>query len=231
MRNNTQKPFWDVEENIGFVKVKSGIDLLDYKVYNVGTSEEKQQVADSLAKVRRDLNKLLFHLCRNPHLWINEKIAPGIFLTLSLHIPCIHEDVDMIISDTSNDELLSDIINNKCLKMNKLFKIQEMTPNEDGIIGLNKPKKTKFINIDKNHSLEIATKRSFHLTTRPFTLYNKKVTYAGPINNYEGTILPLALHEITHTTCNDNHWKDDNHQYPFEKYHSFLKNVFWSIKK
>ena len=99
------RPFWDVEENIGFVKIKSNIDSLEYKVYNRGTSEDKQKVADTLAKIRRDLNKLLFYLCRHPEEWIHKQIALGIFLTLEIHMPCINYKVDYIIDSNESDDV------------------------------------------------------------------------------------------------------------------------------
>ena len=209
------KPFWDVEENEGFILIKSDIDSLEYKVYNTGTPEEKQAVANSLANVRRDLNKLLFYLCRHPEEWINKKIALGIFLTLDLHIPCINNSIDKILNAT-NDNKLSNEINMECLRIGKLFNIQEMTPNEYGILGLNKPKATKNITINDSIEYEIATRRSFHLTIR---------SSKGVVDDYLTKTLPLAVHEITHTTCNDNHWKEDNHQYPFHNYHSFFKKI------
>ena len=223
------KPFWDVEESIGFVKIKSNIDSLEYKVYDIGSESEKQETADNLAKVRRLVNKILFYLCRNPEIWIHDDIALGIFLTLEIHIPCISKTVDLIIRNTKDDDNLSDIINNECIKMKKLFSIQEMTPNKHGIFGLNKPKGTKIIKIDDSLEYEVATKRSFHLTIRKLSLSNDEVIDKGMLD-YDKSTIPLVLHELTHTTCNDNYWKDDNHQYPFNKYHNFIKNIFSIIK-
>jgi hypothetical protein len=222
-----QKPIWDVEENIGFVKIKSQVDSLEYKVYDVGTDEEKQQVADTLAKARRDINKLLFTLCRNPELWITKKIAIGIFLMFDIHLPCIYDNIDYILNDNSSDEVKSNYINKECKEIDKLFSIQEMTPNEHGIIGLNKPKILGFI---KNNKIkfEVAKKRSFHLTVRNIVVKNKKIINVGKIHDYNTKVIPLVLHEITHTVCNDNHWKEDNHMYPFNKYHSFLKKIYYN---
>ena len=28
----------------------------------------------------------------------------------------------------------------------------------------------------------------------------------------------------------DNYWKDNNHEYPFNNYHSFIKKIFSNIK-
>jgi hypothetical protein len=38
------------------------------------------------------------------------------------------------------------------------------------------------------------------------------------------TILYLAIHEVTHTVCNDVRWKKDNHKPPYENYHTFMKD-------
>ena len=87
-----------------------------------------------------------------------------------------------------------------------------MTPNEYGIIGLNKPKQLKKIKVG-DLDYEISTKRSIHLTVR-----NEK----GKIDPYD-KVLSLAIHEITHTTCNDIYWKEDNHKYPYPVYHSKMR--------
>lgn len=207
------KPFWDVEETTGFVLIKSPIDSLQYKVYNTGTPEERQKVADLLASVRREMNKLLVYLCKHPKLWLNKQIALGIFLTFDIHMPCVCKIIEQIYSSKTFNDDLNNLIISECTKMSKLFSIQEMTPNNHGIIGLNKPKKTKFIKVPgTNQEYEVASKRSFHLTIRK----------GNKIDDYE-TIMGLFLHEITHTTCNDIHWKDDNHQYPYGEYHSFMR--------
>ena len=57
-----EKPFWDVEESIGFIKIKSPIDSLEYKVWNKGSSNEQKEVAIQLSKVRRDINILLMYV-------------------------------------------------------------------------------------------------------------------------------------------------------------------------
>jgi hypothetical protein len=41
----------------------------------------------------------------------------------------------------------------------------------------------------------------------------------GEMRNYKD-ILDLAIHELTHTTCNDIYWKEDNHKYPYPVFHS-----------
>ena len=204
----TQKPpFWDVEESIGFNSIEAKKDGLYYKVWDQGTDTIKQEVAEQLANVRCDFNKLLLYLYNNPKLWINHPIAYGIIHTFDIHVPCLCDDVG---SNLNN-------INDKCLSVNKLFNIQEMTPNDYGIIGLNKPKIIKTIRTEINGKpidYKIAEKRSMFLTIR-----NKKM---NTINDYNKTIL-LALHEITHTTCNDVTWKEDNHKKPYPEYHKLMR--------
>jgi hypothetical protein len=217
------KPFWDVEENIGFKKIKSDIDSLEYKIYDKkDNGESLVECANALAKVRRDINYILFYLCRHPEEWIHKNIALGIFMTLDLHIPCICDNIDIILN-SKNDSELSNIINKECLKIGKLFSIQEMTPNNYGILGLNKPKElglVEFNLMNEKIKYEVAIKRSFHLTIRDSN--NKLKDYSK--------IISLAVHELTHTTCNDNVWKEDNHKYPFDEYHSFLKIIYSKIK-
>lgn len=218
----SDKPFWDVEENIGFKKIKSDIDSLEYKIFDKGDS--LVECANALATIRRDINFILFYLCRHPQEWIHRNIALGIFITLDLHMPCIcnNNNIDIILK-SKDDYKLSKYINEECLKMGKLFSIQEMTPNNYGILGLNKPKKINLIEfnlIGEKIKYEVATKRSFHLTIRDSN---------NTIKDYS-KIISLAIHELTHSTCNDNVWKEDNHKYPFEEYHSFIKNIYSKIK-
>ena len=94
-----KKPFWDVEEYIGFVKIKSPIDSLEYKVWNKGSSNEQKEVAIQLSKVRRDINSLLMYLCKHPVLWINQPIAYGIFHTFDIHIPCLNNSFEVLLKE------------------------------------------------------------------------------------------------------------------------------------
>ena len=55
-----KKPFWDVEENIGFVKVEAD-DGNIYKVWNSGTPSQILDVANTLANIRKDINHLLYY--------------------------------------------------------------------------------------------------------------------------------------------------------------------------
>ena len=66
----SKKPFWDVEEKIGFVNIKAWDDL-NYRVWNQGTPESLQQVANILADIRYDINRLLVCLYKNRNKWIN----------------------------------------------------------------------------------------------------------------------------------------------------------------
>jgi len=103
------------------------------------------------------------------------------------------------------------------MKLNQLFNYQEMKPDYQNIIGLNKPKKIVTIETEyrgKVIDYEIAEKRSIFLTVR-----NMK---SNQIHNYS-TILDLAIHELTHTTCNDVRWKKDNHLPPYQSYHTLMR--------
>jgi hypothetical protein len=206
-----KKPFWDVEENIGFVKVEAD-DGNIYKVWNSGTPEKIMEVANTLASIRKDINHLLYYLCNNEDLWINHNIAFGMYHTFDMHIPCWKEFKKCKFGYNTNN-----FINNKCLKLGKLFNYQEMTPNDLGILGLNKPKKiiTSQFEIDgKIVNYPIAERRSIFLTMR-----NQRTQR---LNDYQ-RILDLAIHELTHTTCNDIKWKEDNHTPPYQSYHTLMR--------
>lgn len=187
----TKKPFWDVEENVGFVKVRAW-DSNEYKVWNEGSPELIQNVADTLANVRRDINTLLQFLIKNPDLWFNNPIAWGMIHTFDLHCP----------------GWTPEKIGN-----GNSFNYQEMTPNDHGILGLNKPKVIEPVKVN-GKDYEIGVKRSIFLTLR-----NKKMDKLDPYKK----ILDLAIHELTHTTCNDCRWKQDNHAKPYPQYHSFMR--------
>lgn len=206
------KPFWDVEEVDGFVSIK-GPDTIYYKVVDTPDHQENIAAAVELSKVRKDINTLLLYLYNNPQLWYDKPIAFGIYHTFDIHIPG-WEDFKRINEFGAN---FNTIINKKCEQSGKLFEYQEMTPNPDGIIGLNKPKVIKKIRIIKEGkpiNYEIADKRKIFLTIR-----NQKT---GKVNDYS-KILDLALHELTHTTCNDVRWKEDNHKPPYQSYHTLMR--------
>jgi hypothetical protein len=205
-----KEPKWDIEETKGFVKLKAW-DGLEYKVWNTGTQQEKQKCADILAKVRLDMNTLLIYLMKNPQLWIHKKIAWGIFHTFDIHIANWDKLADYI--TTTKDSY--DVISQKINKTNP-FVYQEISPNDIGLLGINKPKKIITIQADINGKIqpyEIAERRLIMLTLRT----------DGKINDYL-KILKLALHELTHTTCNDVRWKEDNHMYPYNKYLNEMTN-------
>jgi len=191
------KAFWDLEEEKGFDKIKAS-DGIIYNVWNSGTLEEKREVAETLARVRKDINKILLYIYKNPQKWHDHPIAWGIYHTFDIHLPGWENRNNFI----SNDNL---------------FVYQEMTPNDQGILGLNKPKNiiTMKVNIDgKNINYELTDKRKILLTIR-----NQRT---GKINGYP-TTLDLAIHELTHTTCNDVRWKEDNHKPPYQSYHTLMR--------
>ena len=188
-----KKPFWDVEEEDGFVKVKAS-DGNYYKVWNEGTPETIQKVAKILAQIRYDINTILKYLYNNRNRWVDHPIAFGIEHTFDIH-------------NFNNSN----------------FNYQEMTPNNMGILGLNKPKEVTNIQVNINNKIfdyEISTKRSIFLTIRP--KLSPKGGNPDIIDNYN-KILDLAIHELTHTTCNDTRWKDDNHKHPYPTYHKMMR--------
>ena len=60
--------FWDFSENNDYTTLKAN-DGLYYKVWNEGPESVKQEIANTLAKVRKDLNKLLICIMKNPECW------------------------------------------------------------------------------------------------------------------------------------------------------------------
>jgi hypothetical protein len=201
----TKPPFWDLDESAGFVSVVAK-DGLTYKVLDKGTKQDQQDAADVLARVRKDINTLLIYMYRNPDLWYSKPIAWGVFHTFDIHVPCWNQNIN------SSDE-----INRYSLQMGKLFNYQETPINEYGIIGLNKPKKIISMDIEYNGKqieYELAEKRSIFLTIRDKRNW-KVLDYPQ--------ILDLALHELTHTTCNDVRWKEDNHLPPYYSYNRLIK--------
>jgi hypothetical protein len=217
------KEFWDVEEDKGFTGVKAS-DGVVYKVWtgNLNFPFQKtwwynndniQHVAEMLASARRDINTLLIYLLKNPQLWNQHPIAFGVYHCFDIHIP-YWNDLNL---QLNKKELLS-----KCLKTDNLFIYQEMTPNEDGIIGLNKPKKIITIKAEiengKIIDYELGKKRLILLTIR-----NQN---SGSMRNYKD-ILDLVIHEVTHTICNDVRWVPDskggNHREPYPTYHKLMR--------
>lgn len=211
------RELWDIDENKNFIIKKSPFDLIDYKVYDIGTDKDKEYAAFILSYIRFSVNKLLFYLIKNPHLWRDKPIAFGIYHTFDIHIPCWKNMTEVIINN-KNYFILNEIINKECIKNNKLFNIQEMRYDQDMLIGLNKPKKIKTVRLNTDNGIvkyKIAETRAFFITLR-----NKK---SGRLNNIK-QIMDLVLHELTHTTCNDIIWKDDNHMYPYTNYHTLMRN-------
>jgi hypothetical protein len=195
------KDFWNTDEEAGYGQFKAS-DGKMYKVW-VGDPNEKfqkkwwytvdnqQEVAETLARVRKDINTLLIYLEKNPQLWNQHPIAFGIYHTFDLHL-------------------------------NDRFEYLEMRPNDWGGLGLNKPKQITVIKaeLDNNKTIdyELGTKRNISLTLR-----NQNT---GELRNYKD-ILDLAIHELTHTTCNDvrwiPEWKGGNHREPYPTYHKMMR--------
>ena len=211
-----KKPFWDVDENKGYISIKAK-DGLIYKVWDGDLQEKhqkkwwytatnKQEVAETLARVRKDINTLLVYLVKNEYLYMNDPIAFGIYHTFNLHIPCWETNINEI-NKTCNETL---------------FVYQEMRPNSYGILGLNKPKKIITIKAEIDNgkiiNYELGKKRLILLTLRN---QNNGNLYDYP------KILDLAIHELTHTTCNDvrwvPEWKGGNHREPYPTYHRQMR--------
>ena len=108
------------------------------------------------------------------------------------------------------------------LHLHNSFEYLEMRPNQDGILGLNKPKEITIIKAEiddgKRINYELGTKRNILLTIR-----NQNT---GEIKNYK-EVLALAIHELTHTACNDvrwiPEWKGGNHREPYPTYHKLMR--------
>ena len=205
---SNHEELWDVEENVGFVSVLSNVDNLHYKVFNYTGENERQiqqQVADTLATQRRNINYLLFYLIQNQDLWIDNNIAFGILHTFDIHIPCWKKHRTLILRSEINPKL-SNFINFECLKMGKLYNMQEMPRENLGLWGLNKPKEVT--KLKDFNGYKMASKRSMHLTIR---------------NKSKEFITNLVIHELTHTTCNDIMWKEENHAHPYPVYHRLMR--------
>ena len=198
------KEFWNLNETKGYKKFKAS-DGLEYKVW-VGdhtspfqkkwwyTVKNQQEVAETLARVRKDLTNLLVYLEENPQLWNQHPIAFGIYHTFDLH--------------------LTDRVH-----------YMEMRPNKWGGLGLNKPKELTVYKMDigekKDIKYNLGTKRGILLTLR-----NQQT---GEMKKYTD-IIDLAIHELTHTTCNDTKWipesQGGNHREPYPSYHRLMRK--WS---
>jgi hypothetical protein len=236
---NVQQEYgsWDFNESTNFVKVKSTVDKLDYLIYDtkgespiqektlngkkpldllaaITPNTLKLELANILAQVRRDINKTLIYAYLHPEMWRNHKIAWGIYHTLDIHIPCWAISMPKFAS-IPNKDTASDLIIDECIKMGVLFNYQEM-PRNNGILGLNKPKHiigVPMIIKGKKVTYEMCDCRAIFLTIRDYQK-NKKREYSK--------ILDLALHELTHTTCNDCRWKPDNHLPPYNQYRAII---------
>jgi hypothetical protein len=199
--NSDTDEFWNLDENSGYKKIKAS-DGKFYKVwfgdknenhqkkwwYNV---DNHQEVAETLARVKGDILKLLNCLNKNPQLWSDHPIAFGMYHTFDLHL-------------------------------HKPFEYMEMRPNTWGGIGLNKPKEITVVKLE----LENGKKINYDLGTKRTILLTLRNQNTGELKKYSD-ILDLAIHELTHTTCNDTkwipEWKGGNHRYPYPEYHRLMR--------
>ena len=207
-----KKPFWDVDENRPFNKVR-GWDGITYKVLAQGynghplSQEEQKKAADVLADTRFIMTKLLLYLLFNPNLWLDKDLAWGIFHSMDLYLP----QWKTLVRENYKGGVWSNVTDQDVIQQQKKtnYTIMEMTPNGDGIIGLNKPKKIVSFNYN-GRPYEKAAIRSYH-----FTIRNGRTQQILSRAN----ITDLVLHEFTHAVNNDIRWKKDNHAPPYEKYH------------
>jgi hypothetical protein len=217
-----KKPFWDVDENKPFNKVR-GWDGLVYKVLAQGyngqplSQEEQKKAADVLANTRFVMTKLLLYLLFNCDLWINKDLAWGIFHSMDLYLP----QWKTLVRQNYKGGVWSNVTDQDVIQQQKRthYTIMEMTPNRHGIIGLNKPKKIVTFNYE-GRPYEKAAVRSYH-----FTIRNTRTQQILS----QGNITDLVLHELAHAVNNDIRWKKDNHAEPYENYHrqvrSWARNI------
>jgi hypothetical protein len=225
-----EEGFWDFNEDKYFVKVKAK-DNMDYKIYcppkdipKVNEKQELQMVytntptqlktelANILAQVRIDINKTLICAYLHPELWQDHPISWGITHTFDIHIPCWKKNLSNFIRMGNT----LDLINNECIRSGTLFNYQEMPRNKIGILGLNKPKHIISMKLENGKDFELTDRRAIFLTLRDYR--------TNIIHKYS-TILDLALHELTHTTCNDCRWKEDNHKYPYNLFRAKINEI------
>jgi hypothetical protein len=196
------KEFWNVDEKSGYSKIRAS-DGLYYKVWSGDESEKNQKK------------------------WWYEHSNLGVVAETLAHV---RKDLNT---------LLKYIEKNPCLwsqhpiafgiyhafdlhLYGPPFEYMEMRPNNHGIIGLNKPKEISVIKAEKENGkiidYELGTKRNILLTLR----YQN----TGILKDYT-FILLLAIHELTHTICNDvrwvPEWKGGNHREPYPTYHRMMK--------
>jgi hypothetical protein len=190
---------WDVNETNGFQKIRAN----DNRFYKVWVGDKSQP-----------FQKKWWYTVTNQQETANV-------------LGTVRKDIDKIlIYLTKNEELWNDLpiafgIYHTIQLHNDNFEYLEMRPNQDGILGLNKPKEITVIKAEVNGKVvnyELGTKRNILLTVR-----NQNT---GAIKNYKD-ILDLAIHELTHTTCNDVRWVPEsqggNHRDPYPEYHRLMR--------
>ena len=191
--------FWNVDENKGYKKFRAS-DGIDYKIW-IGDPDESFQ-----KKWWYDID--------------NQQETAEVLAR-------IRKDLGTILNYLNDNPQLWNqhpiafgIYHTFDLHLNEVFEYLEMRPNKWGGLGLNKPKRLTVIKVllDKVLNYELGTKRNILLTLR-----NQNT---GELRNYKD-ILDLAIHELTHTTCNDvrwiPEWKGGNHREPYPTYHKLMR--------
>ena len=195
------KEFWNTDEKSGYGRYKASDGVL-YKVWLGDKNEEFQ--------------KKWWYTITN-----QQEVAE----TLAQ----VHKDINtLLVYLEKNPQLWGQhpiafgIYHTFDLHLNNKFEYLEMRPNDWGGLGLNKPKEITVIKVDlddgKVIDYELGTKRNISLTIR-----NQNT---GEIKEYS-TIMDLAIHELTHTTCNDVRWipesEGGNHREPYPTYHKMMR--------
>ena len=192
--------FWNLDENKGYKKIKAN-DGIEYKVW-VGDPNESFQ----------------------KKWWYNNTDTQQIANILAN----VRKDITTLLKYIeSNPQLWSQhpiafgIYHTFDLHLYKNFEYLETRPNEFGILGLNKPKEIKEIKAEIDNATinyELGTKRNIMLTIRHQN--------TGNLREYK-EVIDLAIHEVTHTTCNDVRWVDEkkggNHREPYPSYHRMMR--------
>jgi hypothetical protein len=192
--------FWNLEENDGYERFRAR-DGNDYKVW-VGSNLEP------------DKKKWWFEVD-------NQQEVAEILGRVNKDIKRLLNYLEQNPQLWNQHPIAFGIYHTLDLHLHKPFEYLEMRPNNWGGIGLNKPKEITVIKADldnKTIDYELGTKRNIMLTIR-----NQNT---GKIRNYQD-ILDLAIHELTHTTCNDvrwvPEWKGGNHREPYPTYHRLMR--------
>lgn len=199
LENSTE--FWNVNENEGYSKFKAS-DGLEYKVWTGDENQEFQKKWWYTVQNQQETAETL------------AKVRKELLILLNY----LDKNRDLWF----NLPIAFGIYHTFDLHLNDKVPYMEMRPNQDGIVGLNKPKTITVIKAETDNgkfvNYELGTKRNILLTIRNQT--------NGELRKYED-IIDLAIHELTHTTCNDvrwvPEWKGGNHREPYPSYHRLMR--------